>query len=66
MDRPFELVQYPFKVHDQSDLLLYRSGDDFEMRFSKEVFSKRVASTHVNPCKNYIELEITDDEIAVI
>lgn len=66
MDREFEWVHYPFKIHKKEDLLLFRVKDRFEMRFTKDVFSKRVRSTPVEHNKNIVEVEITDNEAKII
>lgn len=56
-----ELVNYPFKIDNEENLILYRVNDDFEMRFTRELSAKRVVSTCKKDCKKYIEIEIDDD-----
>lgn len=67
MNRCYELVLYPFKIHNIEEMILYRIEDNFEMRFSKDLFAKRVCSTKTtSSVKNYIEIEITDEEVVVM
>lgn len=66
MDRSYELVHYPFKIRSLEDLILYRVGNNFEMRFSKDLFAKRVHSTKTTSIKNYIEIEIIGEKITTI
>ena len=56
-----DLIQYPFKVDRKEDILLYRLKENFEMRFSHELDSKRVVSTEKKGSKKYLELEIDEN-----
>lgn len=66
MEHKTEWVLYPFKIYKKEDALLFRLENGFEMRFTRDIFSKRVRSTQVNPQRNILELEIADGEVKII
>lgn len=56
-----QLIQYPFKIDREEDAILYRIDEDFEMRFTQELTSKRVSSSQKKSTRKYLELEIDDN-----
>ncbi|ELA41409.1 uncharacterized protein VICG_01514 [Vittaforma corneae ATCC 50505] len=66
MEHKIEWVLYPFKIHKKDDALLFRLENGFEMRFTRDIFSKRVYSTQVELYRNVIELEITNEKVKII
>ena len=65
MEKKYDLIQHPFNIEKQEDALLFRKDNNYEYRFTYEVFSKKIESTfHEN--KNFIEIEITNNSCEVI
>lgn len=66
MPREFELVRYPFRAENKEGVLLYRVEDGYEMRFTRDVFSKRVYSSVSNLQRSYIEIEIDNEKVVAL
>lgn len=67
MPQDFDLIRYPFKIKDKEEAILFRVDDSYEMRFTRDLFSKRVLSTASTvPSKVFIEIEIEDDTAKII
>lgn len=66
MDDEHEWIYYPFKVRKKEDVLLYKLEKGYELRFTKDLFSKRVNSTIEDQSKNFLEIEINDNEVKII
>lgn len=66
MASSFDWVEYPFRVKKKEDILLFRLENGFEMRFTRDVFSKRVASTPVELHKNVVEIEINGEDGRIV
>lgn len=66
MPREFDLVRYPFNVENKEDVLLYRVGSGYEMRFTRDIFSKRVHSSVSNLQRKYLEIGIDGGEVVAL
>lgn len=66
MANHIDLILYPFPAKNKEDLILFRLDDGYEMRFTHDVFSKRVASNRSVHLRNYIEIEIGESEARIL
>lgn len=66
MAKNAELVLYPFKIQNTENIIMFRTNEGFELRFSRDIFSKRVSSTKISNQRNYLELEINDDTVVCV
>lgn len=66
MAEKHDLVHHPFCEAGRSDAMLTKTEDGYELRFGDDVLSKRVFSSGSIPGKNFIELEITGEEVVAM
>lgn len=60
MERRSDWVLYPFKAASTDSVILFRINGGFELRFTRDIFSKRANTTPVDLSRTTLEIEITD------
>lgn len=66
MTKGFKLVHHPFNIEEREDALLFRKQDNFEIRFSPDIFSKKIESTKSVGSRKYIEIETIDGKCEML